>query len=98
MAAKKAGRGAKKSQPAKKRATSKPRAKPKSGNASAKAFVRELRALVRQHYGVLPPDEVEPFGMALRQALPVVGAAAARDVTTTATISLPLDTDPPDQD
>jgi hypothetical protein len=61
------------------------------------AFVSELRALVEKHYGAVDPAEAEPFGMRLRKVLPMV-AAGGGSVTTTATISLPLDTDPPDQD
>lgn len=61
------------------------------------AFVEELRSVVEKHYGNLPKEEVEPFGMSLRKALPTV-AAGTGSVTTTATISLPLDTDPPDSD
>ena len=61
------------------------------------AFVTELRSVVQKHYGTLP-GEVEPFGMRLRHALPVISAASAFAVTTTATVSLPADTDPPDND
>src|SRR5438128_2340139 len=38
---------------------------------------------------------VKRFGMRLRQALPMVTSGAAATVRTTATISLPPDTDPP---
>jgi hypothetical protein len=62
------------------------------------AFVSELRALVEKHYGALDPAEAEPFGMRLRKVLPMVAAAPTGTVTTTATISLPPDTDPPDND
>jgi hypothetical protein len=64
----------------------------------ADAFVAELREVIERHYGKLPPNEVEPFGMRLRQVLPMVSSGAAGSVTTTATISLPPDTDPPDSD
>lgn len=63
----------------------------------AEEFAKELRELVDRHYGSLSKAEVEPFGMGLRKALPTVSAATG-SVTTTATISLPLDTDPPDND
>lgn len=62
------------------------------------AFVDELRKVIEKHYGTLPPNEVEPFGMKLRQVLPMVTAGEDATVTTTATVSLPLDTDPPDSD
>jgi hypothetical protein len=66
----------------------------------ADAFVGELRTVIEKHYGTLAPDELEPFGMRIRQVLPMVtsDAAAAGSVTTTATVSLPADTDPPDND
>jgi len=63
----------------------------------ADAFVEELRKVVEKHYGSLPKEEVEPFGMRLRQVLPTV-AAGDGSVTTTATITLPLDKDDPDSD
>lgn len=59
-------------------------------------FVKDLRDVVEKHFGALPEQEVEPFGMQLRKALPM--ASDDGSVTTTATISLPLDTDPPDSD
>lgn len=64
----------------------------------ADAFVAELRAVIEKHYGKLEPGETEPFGMRLRQVLPMVASGANSTVTTTATISLPPDTDPPDSD
>lgn len=64
----------------------------------ADAFVAELRAVVARHYGDLSPEDAEPFGMRLRQALPIVSAGVASTITTTATVSLPLDSDPPDSD
>ena len=64
----------------------------------ADAFVADLRAVVEKHYGELTPEEAEPIGMRLREVLPMVSAGAASSVTTTATISLPPDTDPPDSD
>jgi hypothetical protein len=64
----------------------------------ADAFVTELRAVVEKHYGKLKPTEAEPFGMRLRKVLPMVASGANATVTTTATISLPLDTDPADSD
>ena len=66
--------------------------------AKADAFVSELRSMVEKHYGKLTPEEAEPFGMRLRQVLPMVSSGANSTVTTTATISLPPDTDPPDSD
>lgn len=70
------------------------------------AFVTELRALVEKHYGQLPPEEVEPFGMIVRTALPIVSDTLTigpslppfSTVTTTVTISLPFDRDPADSD
>lgn len=64
----------------------------------ADAFAGELKALVEKHYGSLSKSEIEPFGMQLRKSLPVLAEAATGSVTTTATVSLPLDTDPPDND
>ena len=66
--------------------------------ANAEAFAAELKALVQKHYGSLDKSQVEPFGMHLRKSLPVMAASATGSVTTTATVSLPLDTDPPDND
>jgi hypothetical protein len=63
----------------------------------ADEFVKELRSVVEKHYGSLPKDEVEPFGMKLRKILPAV-SGGDDSVTTTATITLPIDTDPPDSD
>jgi hypothetical protein len=67
-------------------------------NEQADVFAKELKALVEKHYGSLTESQLEPFGMQLRKALPVAADAATGSVTTTATISLPLDTDPPDSD
>ena len=64
----------------------------------ADEFVSELRKIIEKHYGTLEPDEVEPFGMRLREVLPMVSSGAEASVTTTATVSLPPDTDPPDSD
>jgi hypothetical protein len=66
--------------------------------AKADAFVAELRAVVEKHYGTLKPEDAEPIGMSLRRVLPMVASGANSTVTTTATISLPPDTDPPDSD
>lgn len=66
--------------------------------AKAEAFASELKSLVEKHYGSLDKSDVEPFGMQLRKSLPVMAANATGSVTTTATVSLPLDTDPPDND
>ncbi len=63
---------------------------------NADTFVAGLKALVEKHYGSLSKTDVEPFGMQVRKSLPVLTTAATGTVTTTATISLPLDTDPPD--
>jgi len=62
------------------------------------AFVDDLRNVVEKHFGALPPEEVEPFGMQLRKALPMVTGDSS--VTTSATVTLlpNLDTDPPDSD
>lgn len=60
-------------------------------------FVKELREVIEKHYGALPKDEVEPFGMTLRKTLPTV-ADGDSTITTTATITLPVDTDPQDTD
>jgi hypothetical protein len=64
----------------------------------ADAFVADLRTVVAKHFDSLPPSEREPFGMRLRQSLPMVKTNAGGGITTTATISIPLDTDPPDSD
>jgi hypothetical protein len=63
----------------------------------AEEFVKELRALAQKYYGELHGDFTEPFGMKLREILPLVNPAAS-NVTTTKTISVPWDTDPPDND
>lgn len=42
--------------------------------AKADAVVSELRAVVEKHYGKLKPEEAEPFGMRLRQVLPMVSS------------------------
>lgn len=65
---------------------------------NAEEFSKELKALVKKYYGSLSQKELEPFGMHLRKSLPVVSSASSDRITTTATISLPLDTDPPDTD
>lgn len=66
----------------------------------ADAFVKDLKALVEEHYGKLAPEEVEPFGMRLREAMPIIDPTKSSYITTTVTISIypPLDTDPPDTD
>lgn len=68
-----------------------------SSTDKAEVFAKELRELVERHYGSLSEPEVEPFGMGLRKALPTVSAATG-SITTTVTVSIPLDTDPPDSD
>lgn len=64
----------------------------------AEAFAAEYSKLVKEYFGDLEEQDFEPFGMKLREVLPVRDAVLGGTVTTTKTISLPLDTDPADQD
>lgn len=64
----------------------------------AEEFVKELRALAEKYYGELNEDFDEPFGVKLRELLPLVDASKASGITTTKTLSIPWDTDPPDSD
>lgn len=72
---------------------------PKSAELQQKAdeFVKELRALSEKYYGELNADFDEPFAVRLRELLPLVSAGGDQ-VTTTKTLSIPWDTDPPDTD
>ncbi|WP_461210125.1 hypothetical protein [Desulfocurvus sp. DL9XJH121] len=63
----------------------------------ADAFVKEYKALIEKYYGNLEVPEFEPFGMRLRELLPLLRDDCDQ-ITTTATISIPWDTDPPDRD
>lgn len=69
-----------------------------TANDKADSFVKELQELVQKHYGSLGPSEAQPFGMSVRKALPVPSTNATGSVTTTVTVTLPLDSDPPDSD
>lgn len=73
---------------------------PKSAEQQQKAeeFVKELRALSEKYYGELNGDFEEPFAVRLRELLPLVRAGSSDQVTTTKTLSIPWDTDPPDTD
>jgi hypothetical protein len=64
----------------------------------AEEFVKELRALSEKYYGELNQDFTEPFGAKLRQLLPLVEATSGGNITTTKTLTIPWDTDPPDSD
>lgn len=67
-------------------------------NEKAEAFVKDLKQLVTKHYGSLDKSEVEPFGMHVRKALPTMAANSTGSVTTTVTLTIPLDKDDPDSD
>jgi len=72
--------------------------KKKAEQQKAEEFVKELRALSQKYYGELNGDFNEPFGMKLRELLPLVDSTKASGVTTTKTLTIPWDTDPPDND
>lgn len=61
-------------------------------------FAQDYRELVKRYYGDLEAEDFEPFGMRLREVLPVADIRLGGRITTTKTISIPWDTDPADQD
>jgi hypothetical protein len=67
-------------------------------NRRAQEFAKDYKALIERYYGQMEAEDFEPFAMRLRQLLPTSDLALGDRVTTTKTISLPLDTDPADQD
>ncbi len=69
-----------------------------SPNDKAEAFVKELQDLVKKHYGGLSHAEQRPFGASVRRALPVAAADSTGTVSTTVTLTIPLDSDDPDSD
>jgi hypothetical protein len=65
-------------------------------NYLAEGFAQEYQELVQKYYGKLESADFEPFGMRLREILPVADLTLGDRITTTNTISIPWDTDPAD--
>ncbi|WP_420641033.1 hypothetical protein [Candidatus Leptofilum sp.] len=61
----------------------------------AEGFAKEYQELCKKYYGDLDGCDFEPFGMKLREIIPLVDPRVGDKITTSSTVSIPWDTDPP---